>query len=39
VEGCVIDGRIILKSVLNQYGIRMLTGLLWLRTENSDEVL
>jgi hypothetical protein len=28
-----------IKTVLNQYGIRMLTGFLWLRTENSDEVL
>jgi hypothetical protein len=39
VEDCAIDGRIILKSVLNQYGIRMLMGFIWLRTENSDEVL
>jgi len=39
VEDCVIDGRITLKSVLNQYGIRMLIGFLWFRTDNSDEVL
>jgi hypothetical protein len=39
VEDCVIDGRIILKSVLNQYGIGMKAGFFWLRTENSDEVL
>ena len=39
MEDCVIDGRIILKFILNQYGIRMLTGFIWLRTENSDVVL
>jgi len=38
-EDCVTDGRIILKSVLKQYGIRMLTGFIRLRTEISDEVL
>jgi hypothetical protein len=34
-----VDGRIILKRILNKYGVMMWTGFIWLRTGSSGELL
>jgi hypothetical protein len=39
LENVSVDGRLLLKWILKKYGVRMETGLIWLRTRPSGGLL